>query len=296
MPGIRLGTVKRRTRDVLRTARQMPWVSLEATAEVCGVAPRELSRALRAGPWRGRCDELLARRMHKSTAVTRGILSASGRCPPPLMRLGERDPSTAASRDGTGTAAWATRDGMHVKAARSKVAALCALHTSGESTQGPFKPTVWPALLEHYRDMGPGPRVVMMNQSGAAVPRVVRASLDPYQSVRVAAAKHPQCPQSVLKRLTRDPDDEVRAVAATRARGGREMFERLAGDVSPEVRAAGGARDDCPLDLVVALTVDNDNAVRRAAERNPVCPPVVLERLADLAPQAKRTETQRRMP
>ena len=286
VPGVKLGAVRRRTRDAPRTARQMPWASLEATAKVCGVAPRELSRVLRAGPWRGRCDELLARRLHKSPVATRSAVRTSGRCPPPLVRLGERDPS-AANRDGTGTAAWAARDGAHAKAARSKVAALCALHTRGESGRGPLKATVWPALLEHYREMGPGPRVVMMKQSDAAVPQVVRASLDPYQSVRVAAAKHPQCPQSVLKRLTRDPDDEVRAAAATRARGGRGMFERLAGDTSPQVRAAAAAHDNCPPDLVEALTVDSDHAICRAAEHNPVCPPVVLERLADLAPQAK---------
>ena len=121
------------------------------------------------------------------------------------------------------------------------------------------------------------------------------------------AASHPNCPPSVLRRLTRRRDfDPLLGIAQTeacppmvmRAMGGHydpltrwaltrnamcpaDTLARLADDSDRDIRAGVAARQACPPAALELLCEDEQDEVRAAAATNQRCPPRQLGWLAE---------------
>jgi hypothetical protein len=99
---------------------------------------------------------------------------------------------------------------------------------------------------------------------------------------RFSAAKHTDCPESLLRVLARDELPTVRGAVARNPNTPQAVLAQLSLDVRPEVRMAVAHNRQSSPQTLERLGRDPHWAVRTAVINNSACPLLILEHLLEI--------------
>ena len=287
----RLSERKHRAVRAVRSAAAFPAADV---ADVAGMSTKLLASTLRGLESRGRCaSAAAAATVHPFREIS--IPSVAHRaCPPGALRAAgiDSDIETAIAASGNPAGWGASLPDWHSDKPTTTIqAAGTAMGLPRFATRLAANPDEMVRAAAAYQArwsprlaarLGADPSELVRTESLAAADAaamVAAAACDASWGVRQAAAKHPLCPQPVLRTLAGGTGPDVRAMAVSRVDAADEWITHLSQTGNEQIRAAVARRSDCPEEILEALA-DDDVNIRAAVAANPNCTDDLLERLS----------------